>query len=345
MHKLLLVFVVLFVSSCASFPPEIGSVDKEVDKKLDLPDDLAAEFKVEEAASEAGQKAIQQKTIQQKAKTTSKKAKAKKQTKKISKAQAVEAQAKEAKQSSDSLDRSEKYRVPWKTGETIRMDVHYIGMTAGTIEMKVLSNKVVRGREVYHLQGRGTSASVFSWFYRVDDIAETFVDKKGLFSHKFVFKANESQQTRDLLELYDYENKVVHYWHKHDHFKKGFKITRHTNEIPIFAQDALSAGYFLRTMPLKTGDVYRFPIVSNGKPWELEATVLRREDIYTRMGTKKAIVVRPVTKFEGVAKESGESLIWISDDEDRYFLQLQANVKVGSITAKVKEISYDDKAK
>ncbi|MBH9751110.1 DUF3108 domain-containing protein, partial [Clostridioides difficile] len=81
--------------------------------------------------------------------------------------------------------------------------------TAGQLELDVLPEKVVADRPTYHFRAVASSTSVFSLFYRVNDVAESFMDTTGLFSHKFSLKLDESKQTRDVLELYRAEERRV----------------------------------------------------------------------------------------------------------------------------------------
>lgn len=317
----------------------------KIDKKFEVPEDLAEQFEVSDVEMGPPVPDDLQPGPDRKKYSGSQKKTAPAKKAATTKAAAAAQPATPTPTKSRLGGRLDTHKVPWKVGERMALEVNYIGMMAGEIEMAVLPPKMVRGREVHHIQGRGNSSSIFALFYRLRDVAETFIDKEGLYSHKFVFKADESRQQRDLLELYDQEQGKVHYWHRHDHKKKGFKVEKFTADIEKYTQDALSSAFYLRTLPLKTGDVYKYPVVSSGKPWEIEARVLRREKINTHFGRKDAVVVQPVTKFEGVASASGDSFIWFSDDEHRIILKIEARVKVGSITAYIKEIQYGSEAR
>ena len=109
-------------------------------------------------------------------------------------------------------------------------------------------------------------------------------------------------------------------------------------------QDSFSAYQYLRTLPLETGKQYAMPVVSEGNSWEAVATVIRREEVTTAAGKFPAIVVRPQTRFQGVLKQgSGETYIWLSDDDRRFILQFEAKVKVGSVIGALKKITFGEK--
>lgn len=223
-------------------------------------------------------------------------------------------------------------------GEEHVFDITYFGMGAGEFKLRVEPYKVINERKVYHVRGEAKSSSVFNLFYRVNDSLETFFDYEGLFSHRFHLVLDESKQTRDSLELYDSEKKETYYWNRWNHYKKGYTETKKFSPIPAFAQDSLSALYYLRTLPLKDGAVYTFPVVSEGKHWEAVVTVIGREQMETPMGRVRTIKVKPETKFKGVLQKKGDSYIWLTDDERRYVVRIEAKVKIGTVVGDLKRI-------
>jgi hypothetical protein len=228
----------------------------------------------------------------------------------------------------------------FQIGERYTFDITYFGATAGELAMELLPIKKVAERNSYHIRATARTASVFSLFYRMNDVGESFMDTESLVSHKFTLKLDESMQQRDVLELYDQRNNTVHYWSKLDHKKKGKKQDQAEIAVQPFAQDGISAFFYLRTLPLRTGDVHEFPVVTNGKLRNVRIQVVRRETIKTKLGEFPAIVVKPDVVLDGVLKSYGESFVWISDDDRRIILKIDAKIKVGSVIAYLKEHAY-----
>jgi hypothetical protein len=223
-------------------------------------------------------------------------------------------------------------------GEQQVFEITYFGMAAGDFTLDVLPYKVIDNRKVYHIRGTAVSSSIFSLFYRINDTIETFIDYDGLFSHRFHLILDETKQTRDALELYDSEKGQTFYWNRWNHKERGFTETKEFQPMQSFSQDSLSALFYLRSIPLNTGEVVSFPVVSEGKTWEAVVTVVRRETIDGPNGPMQTVVVKPETKFQGVAQKRGDSFIWLSDDERRYIVRLEAKVKVGTVVARLKKI-------
>jgi hypothetical protein len=227
---------------------------------------------------------------------------------------------------------------PIWVGEKFLFEITYFGMAAGDFTVEVGPFKAIQDRKVYHIQAHAESSSVFSMFYRLNDSIESFIDYEGIFSHRFHLILDETKQSRDALELYDYDKLRTFYWNKWNHRDRGYSESKEYGDIPPWSQDSVSALYYVRTLPLKDGDVYTFPVVSEGKPWEAVVTVLRREIVDSPMGKVQAIVVKPETKFRGVLQKRGDSFIWLTDDDRRIPIRLEAKVKIGTVVGSLKQV-------
>jgi hypothetical protein len=229
-------------------------------------------------------------------------------------------------------------RDPIWMGEKQVYEITYFGMAAGDFTLQILPHKIVANRKVYHVRGTAVSSKVFSLFYRINDQIETFVDYEGLFSHRFHILLDETKQTRDSLELYDSEKLQTFYWNRWNRKEKGYVESKEFFPIPQFPQDSLSALYYLRSRDLPDGAVITFPVVNEGKSWEAVVTVLRREMVDSPMGRIRAIVLKPETKYQGVLQKKGDSFVWLSDDDRRILLRLEAKVRIGTVAAQLKSL-------
>jgi hypothetical protein len=233
------------------------------------------------------------------------------------------------------------YRRPAKDpiwlAEKLVYEITYFGMSAGDFTLEVLPYKQVNERKVYYIRGVAKTSNVFSLFYKIDDSLETFIDFDGFFSHRFQVKLDETKQARSSLELYDSEKKQTYFWDRWNRKDQGYQETQKTSEIPAFPQDSLSALYYLRVIPLIEGKEVIFPVVSEGKYFNLIVSVVKRENLETPLGNVKTIVVKPQTLAPGETERKGESLLWLTDDDRRIAVKLEAKVKVGTIAAWLKK--------
>jgi hypothetical protein len=227
---------------------------------------------------------------------------------------------------------------PIWVGEKLVFSISYFGMAAGDFTLEVLPHKFMNRRKVYHLRGNAISSAVFSLFYRLNDVVESFVDYESFFSHRFHIVLDETKQSRDSIELNDAEKGQTYYWNRWDHKVNGYSETKLDASIERFSQDSMSALYYVRTMPLPTGAVVTFPVVSEGKNWEAVCTVVRREEVDSPLGKVKAIVIQPEMKYQGILKKSGDSFLWLTDDDRKLPLRLEAKVKIGTVVASLKKV-------
>lgn len=227
---------------------------------------------------------------------------------------------------------------PMWVGEKFVYSISYFGVSAGDVSFETLPFKTLNKRKVYHFRANAVSSAVFSLFYRLNDVVDSYVDYQGVFSHRFHVVLDETKQKRDSLELNDSEKKLTYYWNRWDHKTNGYTETKQFTPIEPLSQDSMSALYYLRTIPLPTGAVITFPLVSEGRTLETVCTVLRREMIDTPMGRVQAIVIRPEIKYQGILKKTGDSFLWLSDDERRIPIRLEAKVKIGTVVGSLKKV-------
>lgn len=229
-------------------------------------------------------------------------------------------------------------RMPFRPGERMIYDVTYFGVPAGTFTMSVLPDKFVAGRKAIHLHLLAESSKVFSMFYKVMDQMESFLDAEGLFSLRFHLRLDESKQLRQSIEVFDHPGRIGFYWDKRDRFAKGKSEARDFNPIEPFGQDGFSALYYLRLQNFQVGQTISYPVISEGKTWEAVGHVERKERMEAPYGWVNTYVVRPETKFRGVLQQNAEnSYVWISDDERKVLVRIEARVKLGSVIAQLKQ--------
>lgn len=231
----------------------------------------------------------------------------------------------------------------FRPGDRSVYDITFFGATAGELDLQVLPNKIIADRNVFHVRAEAKSTSVFSLFYRVNDYGESFIDADAIVPLKFHLKQDESIQQRDIVELYDHKKKKMYYWSKWDHKKKGHRLDNTEIEIPNFTQDSVSAFYFIRTLPLEDGQSYQFDVSTNGKIRTVRAVVVRREKIQTRAGEFPTIVVKPEVVLDGILQKTGDTFIWVTDDEYRDVVKLDAKIKIGSVIAYLRELYREGK--
>ncbi|RYZ71410.1 MAG: DUF3108 domain-containing protein [Proteobacteria bacterium] len=336
-----LIFSLILTSSCST--PKIAPISESTSPEVELPKEIQTQFAVKEVKDMPPPRApTPTPTATSAAVPTSKT------SKKSSKKKASAAETRTVTQIAEAAPAFQyplrrKDPVPFWVGEKQSIEVTFFGMAAGEFELETMPLKQVNGRKVFHFEGRAKSSSVFALVYRLNDKIESFMDYDGIFSHRFHMLLDQTRQRRDSLELFDHEKKQVYYWNRKNHVEKGYSEIKEYKEISPFTQDSFSAYFYARTLPLEPGASYIIPVSSEGKSWEMQLTVVRREMIDTPLGKKQAVVVRPQTRFQGVLKQDkGESYIWLSDDDRRFILRFEAQVKIGTVVGSLKKVTLGE---
>lgn len=226
-----------------------------------------------------------------------------------------------------------------RVGESISYDVSFLGLVAGTFVLGVKPDKEVNGRKVYHLEGKAKTSSLFSRFYELDDTFESFVDQEGFFSHRFQLQMDETKQYRKAFEFHDSVKKTTTYSNMRRSQDMGNEDRHDTVPMAPFPQDILSMLLWVRAQPeLKEGTHFRFPYVNEARNMEMDMEVIRREEIWTPLGSStRCVVLKPVIWHEGNPKP-GEILFWFTDDDRRFLVRVEASVRIGTIKAIATEI-------
>ena len=224
---------------------------------------------------------------------------------------------------------------PFLPNERMTYGIYYFGVAAGELNLDILPFKQIHDRKVFHIRGYVVSTPVFSLFYRLNDMIETFFDYESSFSHRFHVVVDETKQKRDAVELNDSEKQETFYWNRWERKGEPYVETKETGKVPSFSQDSMSSLYYLRTLPLEVGKTFVFPVVSEGKSWEAVCTVLRKEEVSSPIGKVQAFVIRPQMRVNGEIKNKEDSFLWLSADDRRIPIRLEAKVKVGTVVAKL----------
>lgn len=228
---------------------------------------------------------------------------------------------------------------PIYLGESLTYDITFYGVSAGEVVLTQQPFKMVNNRKVYHIKADIRSSKVFSLVYRLNDTVESFWDYEGLFSHRYHMILDEKVQTRDSLELYDSVKAQTFYWNRWNHETKGYVETKEFQPITPFSQDAISILFYTRMIPLQVGQTVSIPAVAEGKTWEIRTTVLRKEPKSTPLGKRDCYVLKPEVWREGKPQNKGEVYLWVTDDENRYPVHLEAKVRIGTVHMSLSNIA------
>ncbi len=217
--------------------------------------------------------------------------------------------------------------VPFKTGETLTYDVGWSSyVTAGTATITVVEKKPSYGSVAYYVAAEGRPTPLLSKLYTLYYKADTLLDVYSLLPQRGSLYSEEGNRHRMKTTTFQQSAKKARY-----EVQTRTLVTKDM-AIPAYTQDALSALYVLRSIPLKPGDKFNMPVCDNGNVYRVQMTIGGVEQIKTGIGTIDGIRVTPlITGVKGETPSRGMA-IWFSNDARRIPLRIEAQLLVGKFT-------------
>jgi hypothetical protein len=222
--------------------------------------------------------------------------------------------------------------VPFGDGEKFVYSVQYGIINAGEATLEVRNIAWIEGVPCYHIVSDARTNRVFSKFFKVRDHFESFMDTTRLVSLYYEKHLREGDYRKDESVKFD---------------QKAHLAVYKDREIPVppRTQDVLSALYYVRTLPLETGQSFAVSNHTNGKNYPLVVKVLRRERINVEAGSFDCIVVEPLLRSAGLFKHKGRLTVWLTDDKYRMPVLMESKVVIGAISAVLVDYQLVNKVK
>lgn len=221
----------------------------------------------------------------------------------------------------------------YSIGEFLKYKVHYGIINAGyaTIEVK---EATLNDQSIYRVIGKGYSTGMTKFFFKVEDLYESYIDKNTRNPYKFVRKINEGGYTKNQEGFFDQKsNKITVKDYKHK-TEKTFDFSKNT-------QDILSSFYYLRNYPninkIKSGESVIIDMFFDNETTKFKLKFIGREDITTKFGVVSTMVFRPLVQSGRIFKEEESLTIWISDDYNKIPIRIKASLLVGSLKADLED--------
>jgi hypothetical protein len=219
-------------------------------------------------------------------------------------------------------------------GERLTFLVHYGPIVAGNARLSIPEIVNINGRPSYKIISEMWSNKFFSSFFKIEDRVESHTDVDGLFSWWFSKRLREGDFKTEHTVAFDQANHRAI-------MKKGDKSD--TLAVPPFVQDVLSAIYLLRTMKLAPGDTIHIDNHSDGKLFDLQVVVHKREKAQTKAGKFSCLVVEPFLKTSALFQQKGRLVIHMTDDHRKMPVMMTSQIyvkafKLGAIVAELEKI-------
>src|SRR5438034_4508388 len=223
--------------------------------------------------------------------------------------------------------------VPFRVGETLTYDVSWSSfVTAGSAVMTVKEKKPSFNSTAYYIVAEGRPTPLVSKLYSLYYKLDTLLDSYTLLPQRGSVYSEEGSRHRFKVSRFD------HAAHKVFFEYQSVNTAKDTFTVPPFTQDALSAVYVLRAVPLKAGDVMTMPVTDDGTNYKLQVNVGANERVRAPFGEVGAWKLK-LSIFDAAGKPQGKNVaLWISDDARRLPMKVQAELPVGTFTLNLRDV-------
>ena len=227
----------------------------------------------------------------------------------------------------------------FKSGEEIEYTVYYnwgpIWVNAGLVIFNV-HDRYYRNRPVYHFDSYGRTHSKYDWIFKVRDRFQSYVDKKTFRPLWYEMDTYEGgYEARDVYHYFPENETVVTITENSD---KPQKID--TLMIQSCSFDVITAVYVARNLDFESHGINTpipFSILIANKLHNLSPRYLGKETITTREGEIYDCMKFSVELIEGfIFKPGDEMFVWVTDDNNRMPVLVEAQIRVGSVKAMLK---------
>lgn len=218
----------------------------------------------------------------------------------------------------------------FQVGEKLTFDIKYGIIGAGQATLQVEEMEFRDQIPAYQIVSTARTNRFFDRIFRVRDEIESIIDRENYHSLRFTKRLHEGRYRQHRTHYY-YPEQDSSLYLKYSFARREFD--EEMIEIPPDTQDILSAFYWFRTQEAVPGDTLRVNVTTDGDNYVANILVHRTETIDTIFGRKECLVIEPDLEGEAIFRQTGNILIWVTNDEHKIPVKLQSRVTFGHFTA------------
>lgn len=222
-------------------------------------------------------------------------------------------------------------------GEKISYKLYY-NLNFIWIPAAEITFRVDESANEYRITADAKTIKSFDWIFKVRDYYEVLIDKKTLLPSKSVRDVLEGKYTIYDEMRFDHERGMV------SSLRGKTKEKALLKEYPIngCSHDILSVLYYARNLDFEkysNGDKFPINIFMDKKEWNLEVTYggVKTEKKIKGLGKFNTYIFHPEVISGDVFKNNTKINVFVSEDDNRIPLLIEAPISVGSIKCVLQE--------
>jgi len=225
-------------------------------------------------------------------------------------------------------------------GESISYEVSYnwgpIWVNAGIVTFSVSREKFL-GKDAWHLKSTGTTYSSYDLLFKVRDYYDTWINPDSFTTYEFRRYIYEGGYSLINTLRFDYPNSKAYSSTKRN--KNPVRLD--TLKADPCSFDILSAVYFTRTFDfsnLKPETKIPISVIIDDNIYAIYIRALGKETVTNKDGSRYRCIKFSAKMVQGtIFKGDEDILVWVTDDENKIPVYIEARILVGKIKAYLKD--------
>jgi len=215
---------------------------------------------------------------------------------------------------------------PFNIGEKLNYSLQFNFIKMGRGYLLVDENETINNTPAHHVTFYAKTSKFADRIFKVRDKVDIWLDQQDMTTLKVLKQIREGDYKKNFYTLLDYENSIA--------------ITNN-DTIPLEGRvrDPYSLLFYLRTIPFEVGQILDFTTFDRKKTTDFQVLVAGKETVKTPAGTYTCKIIKPFRQGKSLLKNSGDMMIWFSDDEQCIPVQIQIKLKFGSMLLQLLSIS------
>ncbi|MDF1823751.1 MAG: DUF3108 domain-containing protein [Verrucomicrobiales bacterium] len=214
-------------------------------------------------------------------------------------------------------------------------------VNAGEFEISIVRNEGGKSRFIGDAKGKSTGFARLLWPY--DFRARSIVDESSLRPITFQLVEKERNESSNYDIIFEDKRQIFTTTSKKDDEEARTATSRFSFD---FGQDVLSSAFYLRSQELKQGEKITMLVTPFNRPYVARLQVIGREERKIKGRKYKTIKLDAtigkvnedltLKHYEKIKKTT----LWVSNDEYRIPLELQSQISVGFVSARINDLNW-----
>lgn len=215
-----------------------------------------------------------------------------------------------------------------KTGETLTYSAFFNFIPAGSATLSVLSTDTLSGVPVSHVRYQVKTRGMADRIFKVRDKIDIWLNSESFETYKVKKSIREGTFKKTSEAEFNYKDSTA-------------VCDGDTLALTTTIRTPYSLLYYFRSLPLMLGQIIDVFTMDNKNFSEFQVMVEGKENISIPAGEYSCFILKPFREGKALLKNQGDMVVWLSDDEHRYPVQIQVKMKYGSMFLKLKSVKNE----